>query len=1373
MKGFAGVSRKIAMLGTVCAALAGAGCKSSVDTTRLDVVVNVDPALKLDSVEIDVEADGVAADARPKLIQPFTVPASSGTPPMIAPIVWEIPISNVSGAPLIATVTAKGIGSMAVTQEQFAKVEPGQRTTVILTLTSACVGKTCTSDETCSDGTCGQIQTVGPGVDAGAGGGGGARTNTGGSAGGTAAGGHAGAGVGGAGGAGGAGVGGAAGAGPINGGPCSAGSDCASTFCAQGVCCNSACTDSCYACTNALTGSSPNGTCAVVSSGVADPAGVCVAGASTSCGNTGYCDGKGACEKFGGSAICKPASCGASGYTSVSTCDGKGTCVGGATTSCGQFTCSATTGCASTCAADTDCPGGYCSAAKTCAATLSDGSTCSANDQCTHANCISGVCCATACAGTCMTCATGACKPVAAGGSSNGACAVGTTTCGHDGFCDGNGGCRNAISTVACGSASCGGGQLTPTGLCNGAGSCSTPAAAACSGGVVCASTTACKVSTCAADADCVSGLCQSGACATKRSNGQACTATDQCKSGFCADGVCCTSACNGTCQACTNALTGSSPDGTCSAVSSGLADPAGGCTAGTPASCGNTGHCDGKGACEKFGSSTVCQGASCGSAGFTAASTCDGKGTCTQGTTTGCKGFTCSATTGCATSCSADTDCPGGYCTSAMTCAATMSDGSSCSKSSQCAHANCVSGICCATACAGTCMTCATGLCKPVMAGGSSASACPIDPTPCGHDGTCDGNGGCRYATSSVSCGSTSCSGGQLAPIGSCNGAGACATPAAAGCPGGVVCASTTACRSSTCAADTDCVSGLCLSGACTAKRAIAQTCTGNDQCTSGFCADGVCCNSACNGTCQGCDESTGTHTPGTCATISGAPRSGHGTCMGTGVCVSACNGSSASCVFPTSSMSCRSASCSGGSQTLAAGCDGAGNCPTVVTKPCGQFICGATSCLNNCSGNSQCLSGDACVSGVCTACTSGQSVCPNACANLSSDGANCGACGHSCLGGTCSGGRCQAVAVSAGVYNTCALLANGAVACWGDNTYGQLGNSSGANSGKPGLVPGVSNAVAIAAGATTCAVLSTGALECWGYNAYGQLANGKTSNSSVPVTIGSLKVASVAVGGDFVCAALQDGTVDCWGSNVTGDLGNNSTTNSPTPVKVSGVTGAVAVTAGDGHACALLSGGGISCWGYDGDGELGNGSTPLDSPVPVAVSGLFAAATTVQAGSAHTCALEPTVEGMGRQPIPLVQCWGTDSFGQLGDGTTNNSALPVGTQPAIYDTSGQTSGIGLALGYDHSCAMVAGEVECWGYNEDGELGNGTAVNAPLAGPQAVPGVTTAVGIAAGYDHTCALLANGTMACWGLNDHGQLGNGTTTSALSPTAVIW
>jgi hypothetical protein len=307
--------------------------------------------------------------------------------------------------------------------------------------------------------------------------------------------------------------------------------------------------------------------------------------------------------------------------------------------------------------------------------------------------------------------------------------------------------------------------------------------------------------------------------------------------------------------------------------------------------------------------------------------------------------------------------------------------------------------------------MTCATGVCKPVAAGGASNGACAADTTVCGHDGTCDGNGGCRFATAAVSCGTASCSNGQLTPAGACNGAGACSTATAVACPGGVVCASAAACKASTCTADADCVSGLCQAGVCMGKKENGATCGAADQCASGHCSDGVCCNDACSGTCQACNDSSSGHTIGTCVNISGAPRAGHGSCGGSGTCASVCTGASPSCSFPGSSTTCRSPSCSGGTQTSAAGCDGAGNCLAATTQGCGAFLCGATACDTSCTSNNQCVSGAACVNGACTVCAAGQTVCANACANLSSDSANCGACGHGCLGGTCTSGTCSAV--------------------------------------------------------------------------------------------------------------------------------------------------------------------------------------------------------------------------------------------------------------------------------------------------------------------------------------------------------------------------
>jgi hypothetical protein len=182
MTRFAEALARVAMMGTVWAALVSAGCKSSSgNSTRLDVVVDVDPALMLDSVAVVVEAQGISADARPTLEHTFAVSAPSGTSSAIAPIVWEIPISN-AGPPFQASVTASGNGPMAVTATILATIEAGQRTTATLTLASACVAKSCPSDQTCMNGACGQIKTVGPNLDAGSGGASG--TSTGGSAGG-------------------------------------------------------------------------------------------------------------------------------------------------------------------------------------------------------------------------------------------------------------------------------------------------------------------------------------------------------------------------------------------------------------------------------------------------------------------------------------------------------------------------------------------------------------------------------------------------------------------------------------------------------------------------------------------------------------------------------------------------------------------------------------------------------------------------------------------------------------------------------------------------------------------------------------------------------------------------------------------------------------------------------------------------------------------------------------------------------------------------------------------------------------------------------------------------------------------------------------
>jgi alpha-tubulin suppressor-like RCC1 family protein len=244
---------------------------------------------------------------------------------------------------------------------------------------------------------------------------------------------------------------------------------------------------------------------------------------------------------------------------------------------------------------------------------------------------------------------------------------------------------------------------------------------------------------------------------------------------------------------------------------------------------------------------------------------------------------------------------------------------------------------------------------------------------------------------------------------------------------------------------------------------------------------------------------------------------------------------------------------------------------------------------------------------------------------------------------------GITNATALDVGYLHTCAVLSDGTVKCWGENSHGQLGNGpSFFNFFSPVAVPGVTNAIAVSAGVYhTCAVLSDGPVKCWGNNSAGGLGDGTTINSSTPVTVSGITNATAVVTDDDTCAIISDGTVKCWGENAYGQLGNDATADSSTPVTVSGITTAVAVAV-DEHTCALLSDGTIKCWGWNTYGQLGNGTT-ADSFTPVSVSGITTAVAV--AADEHTCAL--LSDG-------TIKCWGLNTYGQLGDGTTINSSIP-----------------------------------------------------------------------------------------------------------------
>jgi len=356
---------------------------------------------------------------------------------------------------------------------------------------------------------------------------------------------------------------------------------------------------------------------------------------------------------------------------------------------------------------------------------------------------------------------------------------------------------------------------------------------------------------------------------------------------------------------------------------------------------------------------------------------------------------------------------------------------------------------------------------------------------------------------------------------------------------------------------------------------------------------------------------------------------------------------------------------------------------------------------------------------------------------------------------------GLANAVSVTAGNLHTCAALASGIGACWGNNGSGQLGDGTAERRLKPVQVSTLANAVALAAGTEhSCAVLADGSARCWGAHLFAQLGNNTVASSVIspkPTPVagggGSILVRGIATGEGHTCVVRASSAVSCWGYNYRGQVGDGTSLNDRlTPVTINFVPNAVAVAAGDLHSCALLAGGGVRCWGANDNRQLGDG-TDIDRLTPFTVSGLTNAVA-IAGGYAHTCAL--LADG-------TVRCWGSNGSGQLGDGTSGNFRFRSTPFPVI----GITNAVAIAVGTLHSCALlVGGSVRCWGLNSSGQLGDGTRINFPS--PVTVSGLANAVAIAAGSGHTCALLANGGARCWGDNGFGELGDGTTTDQLSP-----
>ncbi|MEZ4713867.1 MAG: hypothetical protein R3A44_42175 [Caldilineaceae bacterium] len=349
-------------------------------------------------------------------------------------------------------------------------------------------------------------------------------------------------------------------------------------------------------------------------------------------------------------------------------------------------------------------------------------------------------------------------------------------------------------------------------------------------------------------------------------------------------------------------------------------------------------------------------------------------------------------------------------------------------------------------------------------------------------------------------------------------------------------------------------------------------------------------------------------------------------------------------------------------------------------------------------------------------------------------------------------------AAELAAGFGHTCVRTAAGTVACWGNNGSGELGNGGTTDSGVPVTVLGLSNALEIRAGQFfTCVRTATDGAQCWGGNWDGQLGNGDRDDRTSPTTVSGLGsgVIALGTGTDHGCAARAGGGMTCWGGNWDGQLGNGVTLLHKTAVAVTGITATVAqVAAGAWHNCLMTSRGGVQCWGSNWLGQVGDGSRD-DRGTATNVMGMPSGATILAAGDRHTCAVQNG-----------LLCWGGNEEGQVGIGSaTELQAKPI----AVLNQP--TNVTGLVLGERHSCALAGGGVFCWGANDAGQLGVGQQTPRNLT-PTAVPGLGSGVAaIAAGELFTCALLAVGDVQCWGVNEAGQLGDGSYTQQFTPVAV--
>ena len=356
----------------------------------------------------------------------------------------------------------------------------------------------------------------------------------------------------------------------------------------------------------------------------------------------------------------------------------------------------------------------------------------------------------------------------------------------------------------------------------------------------------------------------------------------------------------------------------------------------------------------------------------------------------------------------------------------------------------------------------------------------------------------------------------------------------------------------------------------------------------------------------------------------------------------------------------------------------------------------------------------------------------------------------------------------ISAGDASTCVTASPGRAFCWGDNTYGQLGDGTHTSHAVPVAVTMVGTTMyeQIHAGKHACAVTTAQFMECWGDGTTGALGAGTMASSTVPQPVPGTDLAFLQadVGGSSCALAVR--TPYCWGANDVGQLGTGDLLDHLSPTPIEGLELRF-ISVGERTACGTEENGALWCWGDGTNGELGTGGFGISSAVPLRVPGDRQWQPVSVGGSADggtVCA--STWDGE-------AYCWGANAFGQVGDGTTERRNVPTRVVNLPY--AGQ-----MVVGAQHVCA-IAGQAAAYCWGAGGTLGNGSAGGSLT--PVLVTGGHFFSALTAGARHTCGRTDNSdqeldpdpveeVVLCWGRNESGQLGDGTRTDRSAPVRVL-